>query len=506
MTGTEGRGPDLAALMAAALADHRAGRLQAAERGYRQVLAAAPGHLGAVFNLAVALEQLGRPAEAEAGYRHGLSLAPGQAFGLQRLRGLLGRQGRNAELLTLADEVAASGGDPGEAALARATALAGLGRDGEAVEAFQAAQAAGADAFQTLVGLGLSCSSLGRYEDALAAFDEALALRPGDPEVLNRRAPTRLRIGDFAGGWADYEARWRTPGFLAGPGAWASQALSRLLVDPRREQVVGRHILAVAEQGIGDQVMFASLLPDLLRDAARVTCVADARLVRLFSASFPTVEVLPASATPLSCEGYDAVVAMGSLGRLYRNRREDFPGTPYLSPSEAVRARWAERLGPRPGGLRVGLSWRGGTVATRRSERSIPLERFRPLLTLPGCEVVSLQYGDVGEEVAAVNAGLERPIRLFPPAEIDDLEELAGLVSQLDVVVSVQTALVHLAGATGAQALVLAPRHAEWRYGAEGPDMAWYRSVRLFRQGDDRDWAAVVGQVAEAVGARLPSS
>src|SRR5439155_351372 len=119
------------------------------------------------------------------------------------------------------------------------------------------------------------------------------------------------------------------------------------------------------------------------------------------------------------------------------------------------------------------------------------------------CEFVALQYGDVEAEVAAASAALGRPIRVFPRAEIDDFEELAALVQGLDVVVSVQTSLVHLAGALGVEALVMLPSVPEWRYMADVPSMPWYRSVRLYRQPAAGDWTPVIGEVRAALRARL---
>jgi ADP-heptose:LPS heptosyltransferase len=153
--------------------------------------------------------------------------------------------------------------------------------------------------------------------------------------------------------------------------------------------------------------------------------------------------------------------------------------------------------------LRIGVSWRGGTPSTERATRSLALTDFAPLLDLPGCEVVSLQYGDAADEVAAVNGGLKAPVRIFPVAEIDDFEELSGLISNLDMVVSVQTSVVHLTGALGKEALVMVPYNPIWRYGATGPSMPWYGSVRLFRQPRPQAWEPVIAEVVETVSTRL---
>jgi ADP-heptose:LPS heptosyltransferase len=138
-------------------------------------------------------------------------------------------------------------------------------------------------------------------------------------------------------------------------------------------------------------------------------------------------------------------------------------------------------------------------AATRTHARSLSLEQLAPVLDLAHCEFVSLQYGDVTAELAAAPVS----IRAFPAAEIDDFEELAALAGELDVVVSVQTALVHLCGAIGQTCLTQIPHNPEWRYTASGSNMPWYRSVQTFRQTEPGDWAPVVAQAADALRARL---
>jgi ADP-heptose:LPS heptosyltransferase len=195
----------------------------------------------------------------------------------------------------------------------------------------------------------------------------------------------------------------------------------------------------------------------------------------------------------------EALLAMGSLGSAFRRDVGAFPGAPYLRPGAEVRQRWAERLGPKTRRLRIGISWRGGVAATRTHARSLSLQQLAPVLDLADCEFVNLQYGEVADEVAAFNAGRQNPIRVFPRAEIDDFEELAGLVANLDLVVSVQTTLVHLCGAIGQTCLTLVPHTPEWRYGAQGSTMPWYRSVRLFRQPQHGAWGPAIAEAAAAL-------
>jgi hypothetical protein len=271
--------------------------------------------------------------------------------------------------------------------------------------------------------------------------------------------------------------------------------------DLRLSDLSGQRILVVSEQGVGDVVMFASLLPDLLAAGATVTCVCDPRLIGLFSSSFPDIRFLDPAASGLRRSEIDKVMDFGELARLCRSRREDFPGRPYLAPGASVQARWKATLGPRPSGLRIGLSWRGGVQGVL--PRSVPLDQLAPILDLPDCEFVSLQYGEVEGEVAAASARLGRSIRVFPKAQIDDFEDLAGLLMTLDVVVSVQTAIVHLAGAIGKDCLTLLPYFPEWRYTAAASTMPWYSSVKLHRQAAPGAWEPVVREVAEHLKSRL---
>src|SRR5262249_48711507 len=160
----------------------------------------------------------------------------------------------------------------------------------------------------------------------------------------------------------------------------------------------------------------------------------------------------------------------------------------FLRPDEAIISEWRKRLSSLGPGLKIGISWKGGTDKTRWQARSVPLEAFRPILDLEGAQFVSLQYGDVKDDVARANSGLARPVVRFDKDEIDDFEQLAGLVSALDLVVTVQTAVVHLCGAIGHPCWVMVPYAAQWRYGAEGSSIPWYSAVKLFRQRASGEW------------------
>ena len=450
----------------------------------------------------VAHLEAGRGEAALAAFQTVLSKEPAQPLAVRNLGVLLVERARFEEALDVAGRALAVRADHGEALLLRGEALAGLSDHAGAAEAYEAALAAGAPAYEALSQLGLARAALGEHAAAVEALDRAVALRPGDPFARYRRGLVRLQLGDF-GGWADYEARLDLKRFFPVAGGIVNDRTRRLLTPVTdAAALAGKRVLLLGEQGVGDQIMFASMIPDLVTLGAQVGCVCDPRLVGLFHASFPQARFVGPEAARIDLSSVEAVLAMGSLGALLRPDAAAFPGTPYLAPTTAAKARWAGRLGPKAARLRIGLSWRGGSPNTRRGQRSLALGELSPILDLPGCEFVSLQYGDVAAEVTAANADRANPIRLFPASEIDDFDELAGLVANLDLVVSVQTTLVHLTGALGLPCLTLIPHVAEWRYMAAGPSMPWYRSVRLFRQAAPGDWGPVL---AEAVTARLES-
>lgn len=473
------------------------GRPAEAVASYDAALALRPDYLEAHNNRGNALMELGRAAEALADFERALTLQPRSANAHSNRGNALLNLERPQDALAAFDAAIAL--DPGLAVAHynRAMALAALRRHDEAVASFEAALALRPGDPLYLNNYGLALALAGRPEAALAAFDAALAVDPDHADAHWNRGVRLLTLGRFAEGWAEYEHRWRVPAFLAtSVGRMTPKLRARTAPDLRVEDLRGRRVLVVDEQGVGDVLMFASMIPDLQRDAGAVALVCEDRLAGLFANSFPGVTLVAPDAAEAAAERAEVVLPIGGLARLYRNRLEDFPGTPYLAARPQVRERWAERLGPKAAALRVGISWRGGTAATGGEDRSIPLEAVTPLLALADCEFVSLQYGDPAPEVAAVNARLARPVRLFAPDEIADFEELAGLVQSLDLVVSVQTALVHLCGALGAPCLAMLTRTPEWRYAAQPDTMPWYGSVRLVRQGQDRRWEPVIAAVA----------
>jgi hypothetical protein len=244
------------------------------------------------------------------------------------------------------------------------------------------------------------------------------------------------------------------------------------------------------EQGIGDEIMFASCVPDVMRLAERVIVECQPRLVPIFGRSFGVATYPDEAAVMAAGEKPAAQIPLGSLPMLFRNRAEDFPGRPFLQPDFIRAAKWSERmarLGPRPW---IGVSWMGGTKSTRVHERSVDPTLLYPITARHTC--VSLQYGRGAVEDAA-KAGLPH----FPEAAgNDEYEETLALVSVLDAVVTVSTTIFHAAGSLGVPAHVLVCTTPTWIHGIGQDAMPWYRSIKQHRQQTAGDWLPVIREIA----------
>jgi tetratricopeptide (TPR) repeat protein len=374
--------------------------------------------------------------------------------------------------------------------------LSQLGDPDRAQQYFETAAAVYPDSVAAQANLGLALQEQGRFDLALTHYDCLIADHPQAIEYRWNRGLTHLTQGDFERGWPDYELRQVRGGRDVrrdfGLPEWDGG-------DPARH-----HLLVYAEQGLGDEIMFASCLPELARSAASVVLECDTRLPPLFTRSFPGVTVRGAARDGArdwlrAYPALDRQIAIGSLPRMLRRRREEFPKhTGYLVPDATRVEAWQQRLaGGADGALAVGLSWRGGTRKTRGGLRSLELQDFLPLADSRRCRFVCLQRGDCADEVAAAHAaGMN--LQWWPQA-LDDIEETAALTAALDCVISVDNTVVHLAGAMGRRCWVLLTHVPDWRYGLAGETMPWYPSLRLFRQMRSREWAPVITAVAAAL-------
>ncbi len=368
--------------------------------------------------------------------------------------------------------------------------LRALGRLDEAVGAFRRAVRLDPQMADAHRNLGIALGQQGKWEQTLQSAQRALRLNPGWPEARLTRAIAHLAIGSFAEGWDDYEARTkvsqRRPGFCHLP-LWKGPGDAK------------QSIAVVPEQGVGTEIMFASCLRELSSCVAHCTVGCDPRLVSLLGRSYPAMGVVDiATLSSLAKRGhFDCYVMAGSLPRTFRRDRSDFPGDAYLLADPGAAGRWNARLGALGSRLKVGISWRGGESGWNAGPRNTNPQDWKNLLRLPGIAWVNLQYDTTDAELADWEATALGRIHDWDDLDQrNDFENMAGLIGQLDLVISVANSTVHLAGALGVPTWTVLPSAVDWRWQARGQTCVWHDSVRLFRQRLFRqhgteDWADV---------------
>jgi tetratricopeptide (TPR) repeat protein len=376
----------------------------------------------------------------------------------------------------------------------------------EAREWFERAQAGIPTNPDIQNNLGTLYINEGKPADALVHLEAALAIDPNHAQAHWNKSLAYLERGDYEQGWIEYD--------------WGLAAKVR--VDRNYTRVPlpfwngekGARIIVYGEQGIGDEIMFASMLPELIADCELVVFECHRKLHKLFANSFPTIDIYPTREDEtimwaIKPDGTDRYafthkIAIGSLGKFYRPTLDTFPGTPFLSPTPAAELHWNEILAKLPPGPRIGISWIGGHKKTRIEVRSVELERLLPIVS-QNAQFISLQYTPQEDEVAAFEKAHGIKIHQFPEAQYSAIyDDTAGLVANLDLVITVCTSLVHLAGSMGVPTWVMTPSRPAWRYRLDLDTMPWYSSVLLFRQEPESvEWQPVIDEVTGALATLL---
>lgn len=553
-------------IFSAALAAHRAGRLPEAEAGYRRALAEAPDDANAAHLLGVLCSQAGRHAEGEKFIRRALAAAESAAI-LGNLALVLGRQEKLAEAeqifrQALALEPHHAGNQYNLAnllkrqgrlreaeaayrlAISLSPALAGAHRNlgellqdakrfAEAEAAYQAALALEPDDPVVLNDLGNLYYETGRLTEAATAYRRGLAAMPGNADLHNHLGDTLVELGQAA----EAEAAYRRALTLAPDHADARYNLGLLLLslgrfeegwtcyearyDHRRRQpsavppalpfpqwqgepLLGKSLVVWPEQGFGDEIQFARYLPSLKRlGVVRLTLVCKPALKPLL-ATLAGVDRVAALGEPLEPHDY-WTFALSLPRHLWAGVGTCADPLPYLGVPPERRERWRSRL-PTDGKLRVGLAWKGSASHRNDAHRSLSgLADLTPLWSVPGVSFISLQKGQ-GEDEGSLLAD-RLPMTLLGQ-DFADFADTAAVVEQLDLVICVDTAVAHVAGALAKPCWVLVPSfETDWRWLRERADSPWYPGIiRLFRQRADGDWGTVAAEVAASLRRKLLKS
>lgn len=340
--------------------------------------------------------------------------------------------------------------------------------------------------------IGVTHQDRGDFDTAGFWFDEVLARSPSYLQARWHKAYAELLAGNYESGWQLYEARLHVE----------SMKIRRFPFPMwEGQELKDKTILIYSEQGLGDEIMFSSCFPDILRQAKRCFIECDVRLVSLFRRSFDKAEIFGEIGSKeiimrAQQESIDFVHPAGSLPLFLRRHIHDFPKhTGYLFAEPSDRNEIRAQLAALGNGLKVGIAWRGGVAGTRAVVRSIPLLSWGTILNTKGTHFISLQYTECSQEIVAAQDQYGVTITQWKQ-NIDDLDQMAALISELDLVISVCTATAHMTGALGVPLWILAPATPEWRYGFKGTIMPWYPSARIFRQDRLQDWEELLNLVS----------
>ncbi len=461
------------------------GRHEEARAALEQAVALGPRHARARYHLGNALQVLSRHEEAEASYRAALALAPGDTETLNNLGNSLRGQGRHEEAIACYGDVLGREPENPRALYNMGLSLTELDRLHEAETALRAALRAPvppAEAHRRADvrdALSMVLVERGGDEEALATIRAG----PGEKRAVWNESLILLRMGRWREAWPKYEQRWELPGFREGAEDRPVPPVLRL------DAIAGKRVLLHAEQGRGDIIQFARYAPRLAACGAAVALSVFPDLVRLMR-TLDGVEVVSADDPPPARE-VDA--ALLSLPFAFDTEPQTVPANvPYLFADAALRAAWAARLGERRT-PRVGLCWYG---SQHIPQRSLALTTLMPLLAMSGVTFHALQK-EIPDADAALLAAYGGIVAHSEP--LTDFAETAALLAQLDLVITIDTAVAHLAGAMGLPTWLMLRRSADWRWLRERGDTPWYPTMRLFRQDQRGSWEPVVAAVATAL-------
>ena len=492
----QGRESDAAAALDAALRDDanfapalslggyllsRRGKDETALRFYQRALELDSSLVAAWSNLGKLCFKLGRHAEALRAFNNGLRRAPRDADMHNSRAGVLRALGRLEDSAAAARAALRIRPRFPEASLNLGSALLKLGRVEEALTHYRRSAAAQPGFADAHCGEALALRALGRLTEARAAFEIAEAM--GCREAKSGRGCLDLTLGDFARGWEGYEARW-----ISGQSLY--EALGSRFPIWLGPGDTAKRVLVLNDHGLGDTLQFIRYLPLMEHQGFETMFACPPKLHRLLRESV-SARLIDEQIVE---DGFDAQIALSSLPRAFGTRLDTIPArTPYLRPEPDLVAKWAAALGEL--GVKIGIVWQGNPHPEADMARSYPLAMLAPLAAIPGVRLISLQKGFGAEQIARAPFEVETLGADFDGGD-DAFVDTAAAMTHLDLVITCDTSIAHLAGALARPVWVALKSDAEWRWLRERDDSPWYPSMRLFRQRTLGDWRSVFAAMA----------
>ncbi|HSZ54764.1 MAG TPA: tetratricopeptide repeat protein [Tepidisphaeraceae bacterium] len=447
------------------------------------------------YNLGLAFQADRKFAEAEQSYRKALALRPDYADALNNLGNVLEETSRFSEAIGAYRQVLSLRPDLPEAHNNLGTSLRQTGALEQAIGEFRKAVELRPAFFEAYSNLGNALAEAGTLQEAEAAFGRSLAIKPGYAEAAWNLGLLWLLRGDFERGWDAYELRHQAKVDLR----FSGTGTLSFGLDPEfvrsfwnGGELKGDRILLLGEQGFGDTLHFIRYAPLVARRGGKVRLLCQPGLRRLLTGQLGIEQIVEVGE---ALPEFDVCCPLMSLPHVFRTRIDTMPAeVPYLTIDPSRSQRWRERIERLPRRLDVGLVWAGNPTYRNDRNRSISLAALSPLAKAEGARFFSLQKGEAARQAQQAPAGMEI---VDWTAELIDFSDTAALIDNLDLVISVDTAVAHLAGALGRPVWMLLPLTPDWRWMLGREDSPWYPTMRLFRQPEWGDWATPIGTMAE---------
>jgi tetratricopeptide (TPR) repeat protein len=476
----------------------RLSRSREALTAYQKALSADPDNAEAWFQQGNALHDQKQYEDALTSYRKAVALRPDYAEAQFNLGNTLKDQDHLEEALSAYDKALEIAPDFAQALTNRGFVQFYLQRPLEALESYDRAVELGDESVDLLFNRGSTLEDLQRFDEAVASYQLAQHIDPQAPSPHWNESLCRLLLGDFEEGWKKYEWRWSTE---------QMRDHQRKFTQPLwlgEQSLAGKTILLHAEQGFGDTLQFVRYAPELARRGARVLLQVQPSLKSLLSSVPGVAQVYGQDEFVFSFDYHCPLMSLPLACKTLKG--EDIPRGPYVTVDPAKWASWHARLPTRPS-LRVGLVWAGNpranNLAANRLDqlRSISFDTLAPVVALakdnPAIEFYSLQVGDKAS-AQLKNHAVGSLVKDFS-SDLRDFSETAALISHLDLVITVDTAVCHLAGAMGKPVWLLNRFNTCWRWQLERQDTPWYTNFRIFRQPEAGDWNSVIAEVRQAL-------
>jgi tetratricopeptide (TPR) repeat protein len=461
------------------------GKTDAALRFYDRALQLKSDFTVAWSNSGKLLFELGRHEEAAAAFAKVVELAPKDADGWNAYAGTLRELGRIAQSEAAARKALRLRPDFAEAALNLGNALLKLDRAEEALPHYRRARTLKPDFAAAWNGEALVLRALDRPDEALVAFERAERL--GSTAATGGKGCLYLSLGDFERGWEGYEARW-----LAGKSL--KEALGVRFPQWTGAITKGAKVLVMKDHGLGDTIQFFRYVALMAEAGLETTLFCPPSMHRLLSSN-PGVRFIGA----MDEEPYDAQIAISSLPRAFGTRLGTIPTPiPYLHPEHGLKEKWAARIGA--AGFKIGIIWQGNANPDADMARAMSLVSFAPIAALPNVRLVSLQKGFGEEQIGALPASMKvETLGGDFDSGKDAFVDTAAAMASLDLIISCDTSVAHLAGALGRPVWVALKKDAEWRWLRDRADSPWYPTMRLFRQKRHGEWPSVFEAMTAAI-------